>query len=287
MTPVLEECPPSVRGRPRMEHRTRLIAASVGALLRAPQYASRMKDPVALAYSGRIPEAREAAVAQASSDEPFLVREGLEALAVLGQQHGVRTNAAIDELLARRAEEPSFSRKAFEAATSLGSRALEESAARRLTEGEASWEVLRYAGEWPSDRLGAALRAGFPTIPEGLKDEAFLTSCAMPVCSPEEAREFGRLAIEGTRDPSEEVRRAAFTALRCWAPTETASLCARALTDPSAPVRKIAAETLAEHEPDRLIELAEELGPEAVEVQAAIRIAKAEQFRRMLREETP
>ncbi len=242
-----------------------------------------MKDPVALAYSGRIDEAREAAFQQASSNDDFLVRQGLEALAVLGQQHGVRTNVLIDALLRRRAtESPTISRKAFDAAMSIGSRALEEEAARRLEEGATTWEVLRYTGEWPSLRLARALRARWDDIPERLRDEALLTLSSMPAASEEEARECGRLAIDGSRHPSADIRIAAFTALRYWVPLETADLCARALRDESKGVRTAAAQLLAELDPDRLIELAQELGEESPEAQGAVQAAHREKLRRLL-----
>ncbi len=213
-----------------------------------------MKDPVALAYSGRIDEAREAAFQQASSEDDFLVRQGLEALAVLGQQHGIRTNAAIDALLRTRAtESPTIARKAFDAAMSIGSRALEDEAARRLEQGA-----------------------------ERLQDEALLTLSAMPAASADEARECGRLAVVASRNSSPDIRVAAFTALRFWVPLETADLCARALSDENKGVRTSAAQLLAELDPDRLIELAEELGEESPEAQGAVQAAHREKLRRLL-----
>jgi hypothetical protein len=243
-----------------------------------------MKDPVALAYSGRIPEARQAAMEQAGSDDEFLVVQGLEALAVLGQQHGVSANAAIDELLARRATESlSVSRKAFDAATSVGSRALEEEAAKRLESGRGSWEVLRYAGEWPSHRLARALFTGWSQLPDRLRDEALLTIAVMPAANPDEAREYGLLAIEGTRSAEESIRAAAFVALKWWVPLETADLCARALNDEVPGIRTAAAELLSSLEPQRLVDLAEEL-PENAEVQAAKKLAAQELLRRALKQ---
>jgi len=240
-----------------------------------------MKDPVALAYSGRIPEALAAAVEQASSDDDFLVAQGLEALAVLGQQHGVRTNAAIDALLVRLTSASStLSRKAFDAAMSVGSRVLEDVAVQRLESGAASWEVMRYAGEWPSHRLGRALLAGWARVPERLRDEALLTCCVMPVSNAEEAAEFGQLAIDASRDGSNEIRVAAFRALRWWAPLQTADICARALRDRVEAVRRSAADTLAFLEPQRLIDLAAEYGDEAPEAVAAVKTAQAELLRR-------
>jgi hypothetical protein len=244
-----------------------------------------MKDPVALAYSGRIPEARDAAMAQAASDDDFLVAQGLEALSVLGQQHGVRTNARIDALIVQRSQEsPRLSRKAFEAAMSTGSRALDAEVVRRIEAGRVSWEVLRYIGEGPSHQLGRALVAGWERIPEDLLDQALLTICSMPVANPDEAREFGRLALQGARHGREEIRAAAFVALKWWIPVETADVCARALTDHAPAIRQGAAELLAELEPQRLIDLAEELGETAPEAQAFTGRAKQELLRRALRD---
>jgi hypothetical protein len=223
-----------------------------------------MKDPVALAYSGRIAEATDAALAQASSSDDFLVRQGLEALAVLGQQHGVRTNAAIDSLLVQRSrDDAAIARKAFEAAMGVGSRALEEAAVQLLAEGRATWEVLRYVGEWPSHALGRALVAGWEQLPRRLVDQALLTSCAMPVANPAEARELGVLA-----------------ALKWWAPEETPDICAQSLTDDSPAIRQGAADLLATLDPSRLVELSEELGATAPEALVAAKRARDELARR-------
>jgi hypothetical protein len=243
-----------------------------------------MKDPVALAYSGRIPEAIDAALAQASSDDDFLVAQALEALAVLGQQHGLRTNAALDRILVQRSgESPSIARKAFEAAMGVGSSALEPVAAHRLEAGQATWDVLRYAGEWPSHRLGRALLAGWERLPRQLLDEALLTSCAMPVANPEEAREFGRRAMDAARERDEELRAAGFVALKWWIPLETADICAQSLTDDSQAIRQAAAELLATLDPERLIELAQELGEPAREVQSVALRTREELLRRAMK----
>jgi hypothetical protein len=227
-----------------------------------------MKDPVALAYSGRLDEARAAAIAQASSDESFLVAQGLEALAVLGQQHGVRADATLDAILLQHARGPaSLARKAYEAAMALGSRVLESLAAQRLASGDIIWEVLRYAGEWPSHELGAALATGWDRLPSRLRDEALLTTCVMPVANPDEARAWGERALKAARDPAEEVRLAGFVALRAWIPEETADACARALTDESPGVRQLAAQILGSIDFKRLAREVEELGdasPEAI-----------------------
>jgi hypothetical protein len=217
-------------------------------------------------------------MAQASSDDEFLVAQGLEALAVLGEQHGIRTTPQIDALLTSRAgEAPSISRKAFSAAMGVGSRALEGEAIRRLAGGEASWEVLRYAGEWPSHALGHAILSGWKQIPERLLDEALLTICSMPAANAQEAREFGRRAMEAARDPAEPVRFAALIALRWWVPIETADICAQALTDVAPPVRRRAAELLAALEPARFLELVDELAdsaPEAASLAPQVREAE-------------
>jgi hypothetical protein len=240
-----------------------------------------MKDPVALAYSGRVPEARAAALTQASSDDAYVAAQGLEALAVLGQQHDVRTTAQLDALLLRCADsEPSVARKAFEAARSLGSLVLEPLAARRLGSGAVTWESLRYAGEWPSLGLARALAQGWDQIPRRLIDEALLTSCVMPVADREEARAWGERALSLTRDQSEEVRLAAFTALQSWLPEGTATACARALVDDSPLIRKRAAELLGVVDPQQLELLVEELGESAPEAQEVLRCVKSKPKRR-------
>lgn len=241
-----------------------------------------MKDPVALAYSGRIPEARAAAVAQARSDDAFLVGQGLEALTVLGQQHGVRADDELDSLLAaREADGGAIARRAFEAAAALGSRALEEAAARRLAGGEATWNVLRYVGEWPSWELGRALAEGWDRLPPQLVDEALLTSCVLPVRSQEECVAWGRRVLAKVAETNEDVRVAALDAVAIWRPREAAEPCVEALCDRSVRVRMAAARALAAADPDRLLAIDDERGDELVELHVA---AAVERMRRALLE---
>lgn len=178
-----------------------------------------MKDPVALAYSGRLDEARAAALEQARRDDPFLAAQGLEALAVLGQQHGIRADESIAAVLVTRAGEPgAVGRKAFEAATALGVRAFDRLAAQRFRAGSAAWEVLRYAGEWPSHEVARALAAGWAGLPDGLLDEALLTSCVQPAADRAEVVAWGNRALAALGHRSEEVRRAAVAAVMTWRP---------------------------------------------------------------------
>lgn len=206
-----------------------------------------MRDPVALAYSGRLVEAHEAAIEQAAGDDPFVVAQALEALAVLGGQYGVRSTPPVDERLrvsANSADE-TVVRRAFDAAAALGSAALEDAAGRRLEAGDASWDVLRYAAQCPTLELGRSLARGWEALPSRLRDEALLTSRVMPVSSEEENDAWARRALERVGDASENVRVAAFEALKVWRPKGGAAACSRALEDDASSVRVAAAQALA------------------------------------------
>lgn len=238
-----------------------------------------MRDAVALAWSGRIAEAKEAAIEQASDVDPFVVGQGLEALATLGQQHDVVTDAQLDALLARAVtlEEP-VSRRAYEAASALGSRAVETAACRQLEEKGATWAVLRYVGEWPSLALARALAAGWALVSDRLRDEALLTSRVLPVASREENDAWGQRAIASAGDRSEEVRLAAFQALWAWRPAVAAEACSRALEDDVQAVREAAALALAVIDVDRLIARALELEDEFPEPKKAIPLSAMVKF---------
>lgn len=209
-----------------------------------------MRDPVALAYSGRIDEAWRLACAQAASDEPFLAAQGLEALSVLGQQHGVRADAEAERLLVEHARGP-LSRKAFEAAAGLESRVLEPLAVARLGAGEATWEVLRYASELPSHALAMALAQGWEALPERLLDEALLTSCAMPVTDAHEVDAWGERALMALSDRSADVRLAALRAVEMWQPADAYETCAALVEDPDERVRALAERVLEKLSPDQ------------------------------------
>ncbi len=219
-----------------------------------------MRDPVALAWSGRIPEARALAVEQAESADPLLAGQGLEALGVLGREHGVRADERIERLLIDRArEEGPLARRAFEAAMELDSRALEPLVTELFRRGRSRWEVLRYAGELPSYGIARALAEGWGSIPGDLRDEALLTSCAMPAANPAECDDWGAKALLATSDPRESVRVAAFTALRVWAYVPAGEACAAAMMDESPAVRREVERALAEIDADRLAKAREQL----------------------------
>jgi hypothetical protein len=211
-----------------------------------------MTDPVALAYSGRLEEARAAALVQARSDDPFLAAQGLEALAVLGQQHGVRADEPMTALLVQRAaDEWVLARKAFEAATALGVREFDRLAAQRLASGGAGWEVLRYAGEWPSQEVAEGLAAGWALIPERLLDEALLTACVQPAATRREAEAWGARAVAALRHASEDVRRAAVTAVLAWRPADALTALEPLREDESESVRSAAGQALETLERER------------------------------------
>lgn len=225
-----------------------------------------MKDPVALAWSGRVAEAWDVAREQAGRDDAFVAAQGLEALAVLGAEHGYTSEAALDAVLAKAALETSLSRRAFEAAMRLRSRALEPVSTQLLTSGEARWEVLRYAGELPSDGLAKALAEGWDRLPARLRDEALLTACAMPASTKAEREAWGARALRHVGEVEESVRVAAFRALRTFAHKAGAKACAQALDDGSEAVRAEAATTLLALDPKLAIAQAAERGEACVEL---------------------
>lgn len=222
---------------------------------------SVMRDPVALAYSGRVSEAHEAAIEQAAEDDSFTVAQALEALAVLGAQHGVRSSSLTDERLLQAAtsSEPSLVRRAFDAAAALGTGVLEAVAVERLKQADATWDVLRYAAECPTLETGRALAAGWGSLASRLRDQALLTSRAMPVANREENDAWGERVLAHVDDPSEDVRSAAFEALKVWQPAKGAVACSQALEDEAASVRTAAAQALALLELELLVERAAEL----------------------------
>lgn len=222
---------------------------------------SVMRDPVALAYSGRVAEAHEAAIEQAAAEDPFVVAQALEALAVLGGQYGVRATASVDERLrlSSGSSDESVVRRAFDAAAALGSAALEGVARKRLESGDATWDVLRYAAQCPSLEIGRSLARGWEAICVRLRDEALLTSRVMPVASREENDAWARRTLAHVDDASEDVRVAAFEAVKVWRPKAGADACSKALEDDVSSVRLAAAQALAALDVALLVARAEEL----------------------------
>lgn len=220
-----------------------------------------MRDPVALAYSGRVVEAYEAAVEQSASEDAFVVAQALEAFAVLGEQYLMRTTPVVDERLLQSvsAGDEALSRRSFDAASALGSAALENVAVRRLEAGEASWDVLRYAAQCPTLKIGRALASGWEKIPPRLRDEALLTSRVMPVSNADENDAWAERVLASVDDASEDVRAAAFEAIKVWRPNSGAQACARALEDEAEAVRSAAGSALAELDVDLLVVRAAEL----------------------------
>jgi hypothetical protein len=204
------------------------------------------QDPVALAWSGRVQEAYELACRQAAGLDPFEASQALEAFSVLGSQHRVRADDRVRRLLLDKADDaPSLARRAFDAAMAMDERALAPIAARLIASGRARWELLRYAGELPSQELAEALARGWDAIPEDLRDEALLTSCAMPCASAAENAAWGKRALACLGDGRESVRAASLVAMRVWAYVEGIEACRKALEDDSPDVRAEAGRTLA------------------------------------------
>lgn len=222
---------------------------------------SVMRDPVALAYSRRVDEAYQAAIEQAVADDPFLVAQALEALTVLGGQHGLRATPLVDERLlgAALASDEVVVRRAFDAAAALGSGVLEDIAADRLEGTDATWDVLRYAAQCPTLEIGRSLARGWEAMPGRLRDEAILTSCVMPVSSREENDAWATRVLMHVGDPSENVRLATFDALKVWRPEAGAEACSEALEDEASSVRAAAAQALALLDVDLLVARAVEL----------------------------
>jgi len=205
-----------------------------------------MKDPVALAWSGRIEEARALACAHAAMDDSLLAAQGYEALAVLGGAHGLRTAADIDALLLRSpAREAPVQRQALAAAAAVESDALRESVAQALRTGTAGWEHLRYAGERPAETLAAALDEGWSLLNAKHIDQALLTACAQPLSTRPQALRWARRTRALAKDPSPSVRVAAFTALGHWRYRPALPDCRNALLDHAEEVGTAAARTLA------------------------------------------
>lgn len=203
-----------------------------------------MTDPVALAWSGRIAEAREAALAQASPIDPFLAGQSLEALAILGEHHGVRSNPELDAVLAEAVSEPALVRKAIEAAAALDSTALDDFVDGALRDGRHVWSLFRHVGIRPSLRFARALAHGWNAIPRELLDIALLTTRTLPVATKEEAAEWGARALRHVGHALPEVREAAFEAVAIWASEGAVEACERGLEDEAREVREAAARAL-------------------------------------------
>jgi len=220
------------------------------------------------------------AVAQAASDDDFLVSQGLEALVALGQQYGVRASARVDAVIVARANDDRSRRRAIEAATALESRAIDDVVCGLLRSGNASWEALRYVAELPGLSVADALAAGWTAIPAKLRDASVLATVALPVRHRADCDAWSERVLSSARDRDDEVRRAAFTALWTWRPDTAAEPCADALEDDSADVRLAAAKALAVIDADLLAERAERLEarfPElANEVPFAARVRRAQ-----------
>jgi hypothetical protein len=204
------------------------------------------QDPVALAWSGRVREAYELACRQAAGPDPFEASQALEAFSVLGSQHRARADDRVRKLLLDKADDaPALARRAFEAAMAMDDRVLEPLAAKLIASGRTRWEVLRYGGELPSYELGRALARGWDAIPGDLRDEALLTSCAMPCADAAENEAWGKRALACLADPRESVRAAALVAMRAWAYVDGLEACRDALEDDAPDVRAEARRTLA------------------------------------------
>lgn len=228
-----------------------------------------MKDAVALAWSGRVEEAQAAAEAQVAAEDPFVASQGLEALAVLGEQQGLRASPEVAHRLEvwGRTRDGGVSRRAFEAAGALGSLALEAEAVRRLVAGQADWAVLRYVGERPTHRLAQGLASGWEGIDPALRDQALLTTRTLPVASQEENDAWGERVARFLRDEADEVRGAAFQALAVWRPPETADLCVDGLGDEAGVVRRAAAQALLSVDVERFVVVMSEREPFDLEVE--------------------
>jgi len=210
-----------------------------------------MRDPVALAWSGRVQEALPLARAQAADADPSIASQGLEALAVLGSQHQVRSDDALDELLRRAALEPRTMRRAFEAATALGSHALLALSCDRLRAGTAGWEVLRHAGELALPELAEALDAGWERLAPSLRDEAIRTAAALPCGSRQRELAFARRARTLLSETDTSLRTSALVALRRFRYRPAAADCHRLVRDDDSAVAIEAARTLRVLSPSR------------------------------------
>lgn len=203
-----------------------------------------MRDPVALAWSGRIAEARDAALEQVSPDDVYLAGQSLEALATLGELHGLRADAQLDAALVAAAAKPELWRKALEAAAALDSNALDDVVETALREGRHDWSLIRHVGVRPSLRFARALAEGWEAIGDELLDQALLTTRVLPVANREEAAEWGARALDRVEHPVPEVRVAAFDAVAAWAPEGAAQACEKGLDDIDRNVREAAARAL-------------------------------------------
>jgi hypothetical protein len=225
-----------------------------------------MKDPVALAYSGRVEEAERAARAQILSDDPLARAGGWEALAVLGREHGLKADATLDTALTAAVRvEGTVGRRALEAAMELGSTAPEAFVVERLNRGSAGWEHLRFAGERPSHGLARGLAGGWKQLDPGLADQALLTAALMPLSGPARAEWGARaLALVDAKAPS--VRVAALHCLSVWQYRPGTDACAKALDDLTDEVRAQAAKSLLSLDVDRAVAEAGARGPVCTEL---------------------
>jgi hypothetical protein len=220
-----------------------------------------MKDPVALAYSGRVEEAERAARSQILADDPLSRAGAWEAFAVLGREHGLKTDAALDAVLLDAVRsDGAVGRRALEAAMELGSSAPEAFVVERLNRGSAGWEHLRFAGERPSHGLARGLAGGWKLLDPALADEALLTAAAMPLSGPAKA-EWGARALAFVDAYAPSVRVAALRCLALWSHRPGVEACARALEDDAEDVRAQAAESLLVLDADRAVAEAAARGP--------------------------
>ncbi|MFM2152357.1 MAG: hypothetical protein RL199_792 [Pseudomonadota bacterium] len=225
-----------------------------------------MKDPVALAYSGRIEEAERAARAQILADDPLARAGAWEAFAVLGREHGLKTDASLDTALADAVRtEGAVGRRALEAAMELRSTAPEAFVVERLNRGSAGWEHLRFAGERPSHGLARGLAGGWKLLDPALADEALLTAAAMPLSGPAKA-EWGTRALALVAAPQASVRVAVLRCLAFWGHVPGVDACAKALDDADEAVREQAAVSLLALDGERAVTEAAERGAECVEL---------------------
>lgn len=221
-----------------------------------------MRDPVALAWSGRVADARALACEQAGGADPAVAGQGLEALAVLGSQHGVTADARIDALLLAAAAHPSTARRAFEAAAALQSDVLRPLACARLEEGAAGWEVLRYARERPHPELTRALDTGWSRLAPSLHDEALRTACTLPFAATAARLVFARRARALLAATDTSVQVSALLALQEWRYRPAAPDCRRLLSREEPEVAVAAAHALRSLSRKQAEQVVDELGDE-------------------------
>lgn len=203
-----------------------------------------MKDPVALAWSGRIQEALSAALKQMHSEESELANQALEAISILGSEYQLRSNPEIDSALVSASQRKELERKLLEAAAAVDSASLDDKIEHLLEHGPQTWPLLRHVGERPSLRFARSLSAGWAQIPDSLQDLALLTSCVLPVANPQEAQDFGEKALAARRSSKASVRAASFFAIGIWQPSGSLEALKEGLDDEEHEVREAAKEAL-------------------------------------------